>query len=156
MRMLLFLSVLLASCLLRAQESTSVHHDDPQADKDKVDRLCGRLVESDGVSKGTGEEKTRSLARISVELFKAGDASQCCDGLSKVASARTGLTGEFQFKADLTPGSYWLAFHPGGHNFTILVQYEATAKQVTKKCSELLYILEGSGDVHLLRKNGSD
>jgi hypothetical protein len=153
MRRLTLFSILVFAVGLRAQESTSVHHD--EVGVDKVDRVCGRLVESEGESKGK-VEKTRSLARISVDLYKADGSSQCCEGLSKIASARTGLTGEFQFKTDVPSGSYWFAFHPGDHTFTILIQYDAAAKQSTKKCSELLYVLEGSGDIHLLRKNGSE
>ncbi len=72
MRKLPLLSILVFSFGLQAQESTSGHHEEPRVDK--VDRVCGRLVESEGETKGN-TEKTRSLARISVDLYKADDSS---------------------------------------------------------------------------------
>ena len=159
MKRLGLLLILACSFTLQAQESSSFSHErKPRVDT--VDRICGRLVQSEGDekenSKGKRVEKNRSLARIRVDLYKGGDSSDCCEGLTKLDSARTGFTGEFQFKTKPGPGQYWLAFHPGDHNFTIPIQYEATAKQAAAKCSELLYVLEGSGDIHLLRKNGSE
>jgi hypothetical protein len=158
MKKLGLLLILVYSSALPAQESTSSAN--RRFRTDTVDRVCGRLVQSEGEekenSKGKTVEKNRSLSRIHVDLYKAGDSRECCEGLSKLDSTRTGFTGEFQFKVDPAPGLYWLAFHPGDHNFTISIQYDPSAKQAAKKCSELLYILEGSGDIHLLRKNGSE
>ena len=143
---------------MRTQESSSKREEKPSVDQ--VDRLCGRLVQSQGERKedanGKVVEKNRSLARIPVDLYKAEDSGDCCDGLTKLGSARTGLTGEFQFKTDAAPGKYWLAFHPGGHTYTILIQYDPAGKLTTKKCSELMYMLEDSGEIDLLRKNSSE
>jgi hypothetical protein len=158
MKKLSLLLILASSFMLQAQESTSSSNRKPRVDI--VDHICGRLVQSEGTekenSKGQTVEKNRSLPRVRVDLFKAGDSRDCCEGSSKLDHARTGLSGEFQFKVEPGPGLYWLVFHPGDHTFTISVQYDTTAKQVTKKCSELLYVLEGSGDIHLLRKDGSE
>jgi hypothetical protein len=158
MKKLSLLFIVVSSFALQAQESTSSSNRTPRVDI--VDRICGRLVQDEGAekenSKGPTIEKNRSLSRVRVDLFKASNSRECCEGLAKLDSARTGLTGEFQFKAEPGPGLYWLAFHPGDHLFTISIQYDTAAKQGTKKCSELLYVLEGSGDIHLFRKNGSE
>ena len=140
------------------QESSSKREDKPTVDQ--VDRVCGRLVQSQGERKQAADgritEKNRSLARIPVELYKVGDSPDCCEGLTRLGSGRTGLTGEFQIKADVAPGMYWLAFHPGGHTYTIQIQYDPAAKLTSKKCSELMYMLEDSGEINLIRKNSSE
>ena len=158
MRLIITLLFLALPLTMQPQESSSKHAEKPSVDQ--VDRVCGRFVQSQGERKtdsdGRTTEKNRSLARIPVDLYKAADSGDCCDGLSKLGSARTGLTGEFQFKMDVAPGMYWLAFHPGGHTYTILIQYDPAGKLTTKKCSELLYMLEDSGEVYLLSKNSSE
>jgi hypothetical protein len=158
MKLLTTLFFLAVPLIMQPQESSSKREERPSTDQ--VDRLCGRLVQSQGERKedanGHIVEKNRSLARIPVNLYKAADSGDCCDGLSKLGSARTGLTGEFQFKTDVSPGKYWLAFHPGGHTYTILIQYDPAGKLTTKKCSELMYMLEDTGEIDLLRKNSSE
>jgi hypothetical protein len=158
MRLIPTIIFLAVPFIMQPQESSSKREEKPSTDQ--VDRLCGRLVQSQGERKedanGKVVEKNRSLARIPVDLYKASDSPDCCDGLTKLGSARTGLTGEFQFKMDVSPGKYWLAFHPGGHTYTILIQYDPAGKLTTKKCSELMYMLEDSGEIDLLRKNSSE
>jgi hypothetical protein len=106
--------------------------------------------------KGETVPKTRNLPRTKLELFKADDSGQCCDGLTRVGGTRTGLLSEFEFKQPIEPGMYWLAFHPGDHNFTILIKYDPNKKPPDGKCSDTTYVLEDNGYVWISRPGDTD
>jgi hypothetical protein len=126
---------------------------------DTVDKICGKFAQDVGKTKekkGETVPKTRNLPRTKLELFKADDSGQCCDGLTRVGGTRTGLLSEFEFKQPIEPGMYWLAFHPGDHNFTILIKYDPNKKPPDGKCSDTTYVLEDNGYVWISRPGDTD
>jgi hypothetical protein len=126
---------------------------------DTVDKICGKFAQDVGKTKekkGETVPKTRNLPRTKLELFKADDSGQCCDGLKRIGGTRTGLLSEFEFKEPLEPGLYWLAFHPGDHNFTILIKYDPNKKPPDGKCSDITYVLEDNGYVWISRPGDTD
>jgi hypothetical protein len=126
---------------------------------DTVDKICGKFAQDVGKTrekKGETVPKTRNLPRTKLELFKADDSGQCCDGLKRIGGTRTGMLSEFEFKEAIEPGMYWLAFHPGDHNFTILIKYHPSKKPPDGKCSDILYVLEDNGYVWISRPGDTD
>jgi hypothetical protein len=126
---------------------------------DTVDKICGKFAQDVGKTKekkGETVPKTRNLPRTKLELFKADDSGQCCDGLKRIGGTRTGMLSEFEFKETLEPGLYWLAFHPGDHNFIILIKYDPSHKPADGKCSEITYVLEDNGYVWISRPGDSE
>jgi hypothetical protein len=126
---------------------------------DTVDKICGKFAQDVGKmkeKKGETVPKTRNLPRTKLELFKADDSGQCCDGLTRVGGTRTGMLSEFEFKQTIEPGMYWLAFHPGDHNFTILIKYDPNKKPADGKCSDITYVLEDNGYVWISRPGDTD
>jgi hypothetical protein len=126
---------------------------------DTVDKICGKFAQDVGKTKekkGETVPKTRNLPRTKLELFRADDSGQCCDGLTRIGGTRTGMTSEFEFKEQLEPGMYWLAFHPGDHNFTILIKYDPNKKPADTKCSGITYVLEDNGYVWISRPGDTE
>jgi hypothetical protein len=126
---------------------------------DVVDKICGKFAQDEGKTKekhGDEVPKTRNLPRTKLELFKADDSGRCCEGLIRAGETRTGLTSEFDFKQQLEPGMYWLAFHPGDHNFTILIKYDPNKKPADTKCSGITYVLEDNGYVWISRPSNTE
>jgi len=132
----------------------------PAASKaDVVDKVCGKFAQDVGKTKekhGDEVPKTRNLPRTKLELFKADDSGRCCEGLIRVGETRTGFASEFEFKQQLEPGMYWLAFHPGDHNFTILIKYDPQKKPADTKCSGITYVLEDNGYVWISRPSDTE
>jgi hypothetical protein len=93
----------------------------------------------------TFEDKTRNLAHVTVQLYRADDDRLCCNSLFLAAETKTGRWGSFHLKEKgLVGGLYWIVVRPTSREYQLLIHYEPK-KSSDELCSWSLFELNDAG-----------